>query len=424
MKKFKTVSALAIAACLMTAPVLAGAESIEDRINEQNQKIAALEALGDQAQKKLDAIQAEVAQIEADIQQVMDEKLAEEKRLNELTSKIENLKETIKKRDELIQSQARDVQTTQTAGSFIDVVVNSSSISEAISKTLALNTLVSANQAIMEAQIKDKQDLEDLQSEAKKKLASIEKKTEELQVKQDELAAARLDQEVKINELSAELATEEEQKQAYIAEKEAAEKRRVEELAAMEVKKLEVAQALEEAKAAEAANNSNTGNQTNSSSSNSSSSSSNSSSSSTEQSAGGSVTTSSSGWTRPLSSLSVTSPYGYRQNPVGPGTEFHQGVDFAGYSGMPVMAAKDGIVQMASYNGSAGNCVIIRHADGYYSYYMHLSSFAVSAGAAVTAGQTVGGMGTTGSSTGVHLHFGISTGYWTGYVNPAPLLGI
>ncbi|MEX1551863.1 M23 family metallopeptidase [Enterococcus sp. C50] len=68
--------------------------------------------------------------------------------------------------------------------------------------------------------------------------------------------------------------------------------------------------------------------------------------------------------------------------------------------------------------------MIIQHADGYYSYYMHLSSFSTTVGASVNAGTLLGGMGTTGNSTGVHLHFGISTSLWSNFVDPAPLLGI
>ena len=95
-----------------------------------------------------------------------------------------------------------------------------------------------------------------------------------------------------------------------------------------------------------------------------------------------------------------------------------------GSSGTPIFASKAGTVVQASYDPSAGNHVIIDHGDGYYTYYMHLSSFAVSAGQSVGQGTTVGGMGTTGNSTGVHLHFAIATGIWSGFMDPGPLLGI
>ena len=134
----------------------------------------------------------------------------------------------------------------------------------------------------------------------------------------------------------------------------------------------------------------------------------------------------SSGWGLPVSSVSVSSPYGWRANPWGNGpSEFHDGIDLVGASGTSIYASKAGSVATTGYDASAGNYVIINHGDGYYSYYLHLSSFAVSTGQSVGQGSLVGGMGTTGNSTGVHLHFGIATsGSWSGFVDPAPLLGI
>ena len=121
----------------------------------------------------------------------------------------------------------------------------------------------------------------------------------------------------------------------------------------------------------------------------------------------------------------MSSPFGWRSNPWGGGaSDLHDGVDLVGSAGTSIFAAKAGTVITANYHSSAGNHVIIDHGDGYYSYYLHLSSFAVSVGQSVSQGTIVGGMGTTGNSTGVHLHFGIATGIWSGFVNPAPLIGI
>ena len=134
----------------------------------------------------------------------------------------------------------------------------------------------------------------------------------------------------------------------------------------------------------------------------------------------------SSGWASPLSiGLVVTSPFGPRQDPTGASGTQHDGIDFAGSAGTPIMASKGGTVVAAGFHWSAGNHVVIQHPDGYYSYYMHMvSAPSVGVGSSVSAGQVLGGMGTTGNSTGVHLHFGVSTALWSGFVNPAPLLGI
>lgn len=122
--------------------------------------------------------------------------------------------------------------------------------------------------------------------------------------------------------------------------------------------------------------------------------------------------------------MSITSGFGGREDPTGISGSFHDGIDFGGASGTPIMAARSGEVVSANYGGMAGNHVVIKHDNGYYSYYLHMSSLSVAAGQNVSAGQTLGGMGTTGNSTGVHLHFSISTSLWGGFVNPAPFLGL
>ena len=134
---------------------------------------------------------------------------------------------------------------------------------------------------------------------------------------------------------------------------------------------------------------------------------------------------SSSGWGAPVANIIVTSPFGGRADPTGFSGSFHDGIDMGGTSSTPIMASRSGTVVQASFDGSAGNYIIIDHGDGYYSYYLHLSNYIATPGKSVSAGQTIGTMGTTGNSTGVHLHFGIATSSnWSGFVDPAPFLGI
>ncbi|MFF4445528.1 LysM peptidoglycan-binding domain-containing M23 family metallopeptidase [Streptomyces sp. NPDC001502] len=88
---------------------------------------------------------------------------------------------------------------------------------------------------------------------------------------------------------------------------------------------------------------------------------------------------------------------------------YHTGVDFIASSGTTVKAVGAGTVVSAGWSGSYGNEVVIRHADGMYSQYAHLSQLSVSSGQSVTAGQAIGLSGSTGNSTGPHLHFEIRT---------------
>jgi len=122
------------------------------------------------------------------------------------------------------------------------------------------------------------------------------------------------------------------------------------------------------------------------------------------------------GWVRPCSYTSITSPFGYRESPTAGASTYHQGVDLDTGTGWPVVAARAGTVTIAGWGKAAGNYVQINHHDGFSSIYMHLSSIGVSAGQHVSAGQYIGATGSTGVSTGDHLHFGISLNGV--YVNP------
>ncbi len=101
----------------------------------------------------------------------------------------------------------------------------------------------------------------------------------------------------------------------------------------------------------------------------------------------------------------ITSPFGWRSNPFGGSPEFHPGLDIAAPSGTTVTAAAAGTVIMAQWYGGYGNYVLIDHGGGYSTGYGHLSAIYVSNGQSVTRGQAIGAVGSTGQSTGPHLHF-------------------
>ncbi|MFE9931136.1 peptidoglycan DD-metalloendopeptidase family protein [Streptomyces sp. NPDC005533] len=117
---------------------------------------------------------------------------------------------------------------------------------------------------------------------------------------------------------------------------------------------------------------------------------------------------SASGFVAPLASTGVSTQYKVAGSMWSSG--YHTGVDFIASSGTTVRAVGAGTVVSAGWSGSYGNEVVIRHADGKYSQYAHLSQLSVSSGQSVTAGQTLGLSGSTGNSTGPHLHFEIRTG--------------
>ena len=115
------------------------------------------------------------------------------------------------------------------------------------------------------------------------------------------------------------------------------------------------------------------------------------------------------GWIKPLKNYTITSGFGNRVHPVLGYERFHEGVDMSAYTNTPIYAARGGKVTVASYqDGGAGYYVNINHGDGFSSIYMHMTRYIVSAGQYVNQGQVIGYVGSTGLSTGPHLHFGIA----------------
>lgn len=132
---------------------------------------------------------------------------------------------------------------------------------------------------------------------------------------------------------------------------------------------------------------------------------------------------SSGGYIWPVASHRINSPYGYRSasSTNGVGSTFHKGIDIGGVGyGSPVHASKSGTVLLAQYSSSYGNYVVISHGSGNTTLYAHMSSLATSAGRYVTQGTVIGYTGSTGHSTGPHLHFEITIG--GSRVNPANYL--
>ncbi len=116
----------------------------------------------------------------------------------------------------------------------------------------------------------------------------------------------------------------------------------------------------------------------------------------------------------------VSSPFGMRRNPFGPGWEFHDGLDFAAPYGTPVHATGAGVVAQAGWMGPYGLAVLLDHAAGYQTLYGHLSRLLVRPGQRVERGQVLGYVGSTGRSTGSHLHYSV---YRRGVaVDPRPYL--
>lgn len=121
----------------------------------------------------------------------------------------------------------------------------------------------------------------------------------------------------------------------------------------------------------------------------------------------------------PLNRIHTISSFGRRIDPIYGTWRSHQGIDYLAGYGTPVFAVANGKVASAGWNGGYGNCIEIKHPSGLSTQYAHLSSIGVHNGQSVRRGQVIGRVGSTGKSTGAHLHFGLING--RRYINPTNL---
>ena len=127
-------------------------------------------------------------------------------------------------------------------------------------------------------------------------------------------------------------------------------------------------------------------------------------------------------WVVPCNYTRFSSPFGWRIHPIYGDWRFHYGIDLAAASGSPIYATRSGKVTRTTYDSSSGYYVVLDHQDGFESKYLHMTHYIVKPGDYVQAGQVIGYVGSTGASTGPHLHFSIM--YNGQHVNPASYINI
>lgn len=388
-------------------------ESKKDGLNSSiNNKSNAITANEEKQQQILDQIQSLNAEIEKtnnNIKNVMAEIHSTNEEIKTLEDSIAELLRKIEERDVLLEDRARAIQASGTV-SYLDVLLSSSSFVDFIDRFSAVNSLMEADRQIIHEQKEDKQKLE----EQKQVLESKRKKLEDKKAELDRLKASLDGQKAEKNKLVDQLEKEQEKlkSEKVLLEKEYSEaleiseelqqkiideQKRLAEIARQQEEKRKAAAA---AAAANAAKNNGGGGSSNVVH----------------------APQSNGTWIKPTNGR-LTSPYGWRN--IGAGPEFHYGVDLANSTGTPIWAAADGVVSYAAPLSSYGNVVIITHSiDGqiYATVYAHLNSINVSVGAEVSQGQQIATMGSTGRSTGPHLHFEVHNGPWQGQsvgsVNP------
>lgn len=325
-----------------------------------------------------------------------------QKQISTLQNSIAQLTKRIQERDQLLKQRARAMQTNGGSVNYLDVILDSESISDLIDRLSAVTTLVNADKDIIDQQKKDQDALVKQKAEVEKKLKDLQGMVSELQTLKSNLNQQQAKKAVilkqlgeKKTELESQKVSLEEEKANLAAQKSAIAK-------AIKMEKERIAREAAERAAAEKAA------QQHSQSSGGSSSGGN-------ANAGGSAGTpsvTSGTFMRPAVGR-VTSEFGYRSMDA---DGFHSGIDIAQGGLVPIVAAGDGVVSRSYLSSSYGNCVMITHVvngNVYTTVYAHMRNRLVSDYQTVHKGQVIGYMGETGEAYGQHLHFEFYVGQWT-----------
>ena len=357
--------------------------------NELNQK-------KEQAQDELDDIKSEKSSISDEIQKIngsindLSDKIDDlQNQIDDLNDKIsENEKEIQEKEDEIIQKQdllkTRLVAMYKSGGnSYLSVLLGSSSALDMIITYDAVEDIAKADTNLIDTIKEEKSNLENKKKELENNKSEVASKKTELDTQQSSLNAKKVEKQEKVSKLSAEEQKTQQEIDSYN-----------EQIRKVNNQLSAIAKA--------AAKNTNTSKNNNSA----------------KIYTGGQFI-----WPCP-SYTRISNYFGYRSaaETNGIGSTNHKGIDMAAPYGSNILAAESGVVILASYASGYGNCVMINHGGGVVTLYGHASSLCCSVGQSVSKGQVIAKVGSTGNSTGNHLHFSVLINGT--YVNPASYLGM
>ena len=374
--------------------------NINTNINKKKSEITVNKSNIDRIMDKIRTLNGKINETNSNIDQVRAKINQTTKEIKDLRASIADLEKKIEERDEVLRERVLAMQVQGGEVNYIDVLLGANSFADFIDRFSAVNTLMDADRKILQQQADDKEQLEKEKALVEKKLAEQEASKEKL----EGLKASLVSQKQELNKLIDELEAEQDK---LLKEKKSLEdefhdahevgKELTAKIAAEQKRAAEAARKAEEerkrkAAAAAAASSSSSGG------------------------GGGAAPVVSSGtWTKPASGT-YTSAFGWRTHPIYGTKRQHRGADIANSTGTPIYAAGNGIISHAGPMGTYGNVIMITHSvDGqiFTTVYAHLSSIKVSSGQSVAKGQHIGGIGSTGASTGPHLHFEFHIGNWS-----------
>lgn len=391
----KTISTclLAVFGMLSVFPMSADASSIselqgkKDKLaNEIQNKKESRENTRSQkseTEKALNIIKGDIEKTRQRISELNVQLDESQKQIDIKTIEIDEKQKEYDKRKEILDKRLVDIYKNGDP-SLLDVLFEANSFSDFLTRFEYMSYIADKDQELL----KEIKELKTALEQEKINLEIEKNRFYSLKSEQEVRQSGLESQEVEKEKMAAELSAEEQALSNEIAEMSAASEAIGNQIAEIQRREAEEAAARAAAQAAAMAQGSVTAGQMPMAAVNMSS------------------TVSNSGYLWPVpSSHRITSPYGVRSNPFTGGYDFHMGTDIGAPMGTPVIASRPGKIIIQVYHPSYGNYVVVDHGDGISTVYAHLSGFACAPGAIVDAGQVIGFIGSTGSSTGAHLHF-------------------
>ena len=389
--------------------------TIQSQIEEKSNSLNTLESEKANLETKVNELQSQLDELMGRLA-AQEEKLAAiQSKILELQAEIEALQVVIDQRTEKLNTQARYIQTDAGVTNIASILLSSENFSDLVGKITVVSKIVTANKDIVEQQEADQQKVEDSKVAVEEEKLSAEALKQEILISKNNVVAQKAEIDVQIAQVienyeltEAEKNGLESTKADLAAQTESISNDMVAEETRIAAERAAAEQAASEAAAvaaaATAANNLTA-------------------SAAPTTTASSSYTVNSSGFIKPASGY-YSSPFGYRLSPITGGSELHRGQDIAG-SGA-ISAAQSGTVVTATYHASFGYYVVINHGTingvTVETLYAHMQpGLLVAPGQTVSQGQQIGIMGTTGDSTGVHLHFEVHEN--GGLVDPLNYIG-
>lgn len=389
--------------------------TIQSQIEEKSNSLNTLESEKANLETKVNELQSQLDELMGRLA-AQEEKLAAiQSKILELQAEIESLQVVIDQRTEKLNTQARYIQTDAGVTNIASILLSSENFSDLVGKITVVSKIVTANKDIVEQQEADQQKVEDSKVAVEEEKLSAEALKQEILISKNNVVAQKAEIDVQIAQVIENYELTEAEKNGLestradlAAQTETISNDMVAEETRIAAERAAAEQAASEAAAvaaaATAANNLTA-------------------SAAPTTTASSSYTVNSSGFIKPASGY-YSSPFGYRLSPITGGSELHRGQDIAG-SGA-ISAAQSGTVVTATYHASFGYYVVINHGTingvTVETLYAHMQpGLLVAPGQTVSQGRQIGIMGTTGDSTGVHLHFEVHEN--GGLVDPLNYIG-